>query len=95
MKTDYDIIESPLITEKFTMVLSPLRQYVFRVARKANKIEIKKAIERIYKVKVAHVHTMTVRGKRKRVRVQYGYTSDWKKAIVSLKEGFNIEVNRG
>ena len=95
MKTDYDIIESPLITEKYTMVLAPLQQYVFRVQRHANKIEIRKAIENLYKVKVASVHTITVRGKKKRIRAQQGYTSSWKKAIVSLKEGYRIEVSKG
>jgi len=95
MKTEFDVIQSPLITEKFTMVLAPLRQYLFMVGRHANKAEIKKAIEKIYKVKVDKVRTITVRGKKKRVRAQYGYTASWKKAMVTLKEGYTIEVNRG
>lgn len=95
MKTEYDIIQSPLITEKFTMYLAPMRQYLFLVNTRSNKIEIKKAIEKIYKVKVDKVRTITVKGKKKRVRSQQGYTSEWKKAIVTLHEGQTIEVNRG
>ena len=58
----------------------------------ANKIEIKTAIEDIYKVKVAQVNTMIARGKLRRVRYALGKTSDWKKAIVTLREGSKIDV---
>lgn len=95
MKTEFDVIQSPLITEKFTMHLLPLRQYTFLVDKRANKVEIKKAVEKIYKVKVDQVRTISVKGKKKRIRQQQGYTSSWKKAIVALKEGYTIEVNRG
>lgn len=91
MITSYDIIRSLLRTEKGTLV-EKHRQYVFKVTSKATKIEIKKAVEEIYKVKVQAVNVMHMPGKLKRVRQKYGYTSEWKKAIVTLKEGSKIEV---
>jgi large subunit ribosomal protein L23 len=89
--TCYDIIKTLVRTEKGTF-LEPERKYLFEVARKANKIEIKKAVEEIYKVKVQDVNTSTVRGKLKRVRQELGKTPSWKKAVVTLKEGHKIEV---
>jgi large subunit ribosomal protein L23 len=91
MITSYDIIKSLIRTEKGTD-LEKQRKYQFYVAKNATKIGIKSAVEEIYKVKVAAVHTMIVAGKAKRVRYQVGYTSDWKKAIVTLKEGSKIET---
>ena len=78
-------------TEKGTL-LEPQRQYLFEVAMRSNKIEIKKAVEEIYKVKVEAVNVMRVPGKRKRVRQQFGHTPDWKKAVVTLKTGHKIDV---
>ena len=91
MITAYDIVRNILRTEKSTS-LEKARQYAFRVAPKATKIDIKRAIEEIYKVKVNDVNTINYAGKRKRVRFKYGYTSAWKKAVVTLKEGQKIEV---
>ena len=91
MKTCYDIVKSLVRTEKGTD-LEKLNQYLFEVDAKANKIEIKLAIEEIYKVKVTKVNTLFVRGKMRRVRQNAGSTSPWKKAIVTLKEGDKIEV---
>ena len=91
MITCYDIIKTLVRTEKGT-VLESQRKYLFQVAKKSNKIEIKKAIEEIYKVKVQDVNTSIVRGKLKRVRQEQGSTTPWKKAIVTLKEGQKIEV---
>jgi len=91
MITCYDIIKSLMRTEKGTS-LELQRKYIFYVAKDATKITIKKAVEEIYKVKVDAVHTLIVAGKPKRVRYQLGYTSDWKKAIVTLKEGSKIET---
>jgi len=91
MKSAYSVIISPLRTEKGTTLL-PYNQYVFLVGVKANKIEIKKAVEELYKVKVDRVNTMVVGGKKKRVRYVEGKTSDWKKAIVTLKKGHKIET---
>jgi len=91
MITSYDIIQTLVRTEKGSLIESE-GKYVFQVAKKANKIEIKKAIEEIYSVKVDSVNVMTVPGKRKRVRRDFGYTTPWKKAIVTLKEGQVINV---
>lgn len=91
MITCYDIIKSLIRTEKGTG-LEAQRKYTFYVTKSATKIDIKKAVEEIYKVKVENVHTLIVAGKPKRVRYQLGYTSDWKKAIVTLKEGSKIET---
>ena len=91
MITCYDIIKTLVRTEKGTM-LEAERKYLFQVAKKSNKIEIKKAVEEIYKVKVQAVNTSVVRGKLKRVRQEQGSTTPWKKAIVTLKEGQKIEV---
>lgn len=91
MITCYDIIKSLVRTEKGTM-LEPDRKYFFQVAKNANKIEIKKAVEEIYKVKVQDVNTGIMCGKLKRVRQEQGHTTPWKKAIVTLKEGQKIEV---
>lgn len=91
MKTSYDMIKTLVRTEKGT-ALEPRRQYLFEVDRNANKIEIRKAIEEIYKVKVKAVNTMIVTGKPKQVRRELGYTSAWKKAVVTLQEGQKIDV---
>ncbi len=91
MITEYDTIHSILRTEKATF-LEPQGKYIFEVDRRANKIQIKKAIQTIYKVKVAHVRTMHMRGKRKRVRQEFGLTSSWKKAVVTLQAGQKIEI---
>lgn len=89
-----DIILEPVVTEKSTSLMEQ-NKYVFRVQRKANKSEIKKAIETLFKVKVLDVNTMTVSGKLKRVGRHTGYRSDWKKAIVRLAEGSRIEFFEG
>lgn len=91
MKTPFDTIKSLLRTEKGTSLL-PLNKYLFLVEMKANKHQIKDAIEQIYKVKVAKVNTVIVSGKVKRVRFKAGKTSDWKKATVTLEPGQKIEV---
>jgi large subunit ribosomal protein L23 len=91
MKASQDIIKSLVRTEKST-ISEPQGKYLFLVAPTSNKIEIKRAVEQIYKVKVADVNTMIVRGKFRRVRYQVGKTADFKRAIVTLKEGQKIEV---
>lgn len=91
MITCYDIVKTILRTEKGAAI-EPDRKYMFRVATSATKPQIKRAIEEIYKVKVQDVHTASVKPKRRRVRQEYGYTSGWKKAVVTLKEGQKIEV---
>ena len=91
MNSPYDIVISLLRTEKGTDLL-PLNKYIFFVNKKANKFQIKKAVEQIYKVKVSGVNTQVASGKLKRVRYQSGRTPDWKKAIVTLRQGQQIEV---
>jgi large subunit ribosomal protein L23 len=91
MNNSHDVIEALLRTEKSTAI-EKARQYLFRVATSATKTSIKKAVEEIYKTKVQAVNIINVSGKRKRVRLQYGYTADWKKAVVTLKPGSKIEV---
>jgi len=87
----YDIIKSLIRTEKTTLY-EPQRKYLFLVRKDSNKITIKRAVEEIYKVKVEEVNTFISAGKLKRVRHQLGRTPDYKKAIVTLKEGHKIEV---
>ncbi len=87
----HEVIKNLLRTEK-VVAIEKARQYVFRVAVAATKPQVKKAVEEIYKVKVGSVNIINVPGKRKRVRTRYGYTADWKKAVVTLKEGNKIEV---
>ena len=86
MKTAHDIILAPVITEN-SMEAMAQRKYTFRVAKSANKIEISKAVETLFPgTKVASVNTMNCKGRAKRVGVNAGYKSDWKKAIVTLTE---------
>ena len=82
----YDIIRRPIITEQ-SMDQTADRKYTFEVAKGANKIEIKKAVEEIFKVEVEKVTTINYIGKPKRQGVFVGKRADWKKAVVKLKEG--------
>lgn len=84
MKIAQDIIIAPVITEK-SMAGIPAKKYTFKVAKDANKIEIAEAVEKIFKVKVSKVNTISVRGKEKRMGRFSGYTASWKKAIVTLQ----------
>ncbi len=79
-----DVILAPVITEKAVSLL-PEKKYTFRVADSANKIEIAKAVEEIFGVKVAKVNTISMKGHLRRMGRNQGYTSDWKKAVVTLK----------
>ena len=84
--TAYDIIKRPIITEQ-SMEQTEMKRYTFEVDKRANKIEIAKAVEEIFGVKVAKVNTMNVPGKAKRMGAgRPGRTKDWKKAIVQLTE---------
>ncbi len=95
MKEPQQIIRRPLITEKSTQQKEESRQYVFEVDPKANKIEIKAAVEQLFKVKVIKVRTLNVLGKIKRLGRRYGKRPDWKKAIVTLREGDRIDFFEG
>ena len=86
----FDIIKQPLTTEKSTN-LQQFNQYSFIVSKKSNSIEIKNAIEAIFKVKVNKVNTSILRGKGKTFKGQYGFRKDTKKAIVTLDEGNTID----
>ena len=87
VKDEYATISFPLLSEKGTRLSQTENKYVFRVSSRANKIEIRRAIEKLYKVRVKDVNTMTVRGKPKRMGFALGKRPDWKKAIVTLEEG--------
>ena len=95
MKEAQRTIIRPLITEKSTHQKEGNNQYVFEVHRKANKVEIQSAVERLFKVKVSQVRTVNVLGKVKRLGRKYGKRPDWKKAIVTLKEGSRIDFFEG
>jgi large subunit ribosomal protein L23 len=95
MKEAQKIIRRPLITEKSTRQKEESRQYVFEVHRDANKIEIQSAVERLFKVTVLQVRTSNVLGKVKRLGRRYGKRPDWKKAIITLKEGDRIDFFEG
>lgn len=88
----YIVIKSLMRTEKAAEVYQPENKYLFLVDKRANKIQIRAAVEEIYKVKVEEVNTSISAGKLKRVRYQLGKTPDTKKAVVTLKEGEKIEV---
>lgn len=89
----YDVIQRPVITEKSNLLSSDMNQYAFEVAQNANKIQIREAVEFIFDVEVTGVRTMVMPAKRgRRGRKWYIRRSQWKKAIVTLKEGDSIEL---
>lgn len=90
----YDIIVSPVITEKATMA-SEANQVIFKVAYDATKPQVKEAVEKLFDVKVKAVNTLNRKGKTKRFRGIAGRQSDFKKAIVTLEEGHSIDVTTG
>jgi large subunit ribosomal protein L23 len=92
---DYGIIRRPLVTEKTSIQKEQSNQITFEVDRGANRIEIKRAIEKIFKVNVAHVRTMQVKGKTKQRGRIIGKRRDWKKAIITLLPGERIEFFEG
>ena len=87
----HQIIIRPLITEKNTNLMQ-LNKYSFQVDRNATKPQIKQAIETLFNVSVTKVHTMNVRGKMRRRGREFGYTADWKKAVVTLADGSRIDL---
>jgi len=91
MNTLYSVIKGPLVTEK-SAKNTMYRKYAFWVAKNANKVQIRQALEYIYKIKVQHVASAIIKGKFKRVKAnQPGRTLDWKKAVVTLKPGHEIK----
>ena len=92
MNKNFDIIYAPIITER-TALMANENKYAFKVSPKANKTQIKQAVEKIFNVKVESVNTLNVKPKTKRVGRYSGLTNRKKKAIVTLKEGSSIELN--
>ena len=91
MKSVYDIVAAPLITEKGTLVNEAGNQVLFRVRRDANKEEIRHAVETLFKVKVEKVRTLNILGKTRRVGRNIGRRPTWKKAYVTLAAGQRID----
>ena len=94
MPTSHQILVRPIITEKGTM-LNDQGKYAFEVLPNANKIEIKRAVEEVFNVKVATVNVMRVPGKQRRMGRHQGMTRSWKKAVVTLQPGGRIELFQG
>ena len=92
MSEPHEIIETASLTEKSTLLSEKHNKYVFRVSPRANKIQIKHAVERLFQKKVVDVNTCNYAGKEKRVRGPLGRRAHWKKAIVTLAEGEKIEL---
>ena len=90
----YEVLRRPLITEKST-ALQALNKYAFEIADKANKLMIRQAVEKAFKVKVTGVNVITMRGKTRRMGRREIHTNPWKKAIVTLKPGDKIEFFEG
>jgi len=93
MNEPFDIIQTASLTEKSSLLGEKLNKYVFRVSPRANKIQIKQAVERLFQKKVVDVNTCNYAGKKKRERrADFGRKAHWKKAIVTLKEGDKIDL---
>ena len=91
MRTLADVIDGPLVTEKGTLVNEEANQVVFRVRPWANKLQVRSAVERLFKVKVEKVRTVNYLGKMRRVGRSVGQRPSWKKAYVTLKDGERID----
>jgi len=93
MNEHFDIIHTASLTEKSSLLSEKQNKYVFRVAPRANKVQIKAAVEKLFSKKVVSVNTCNYAGKKKRERTaNFGRKSHWKKAIVTLKEGEKIDL---
>jgi len=95
MKGPHHVVLRPLLTEKGTRLKAEGNQYLFWVAKTANKVEIKRAIEELFRVTVLDVRTLRMRGKVKRLGRFQGRRPDWKKAVATLKQGDTIELYEG
>lgn len=95
MRIPYDIIVSPYITEKGTHIKESTGKVMFKVKIDSNKIEIKRACESLFNVKVLNVNIIKMKGKKKRVRFKEGRRPDWKKAVITLEKGNKIEFFEG
>lgn len=92
---EYDIVKRPIVTEKSSLMKDTGNQYVFEVHRDANKIEIKKAVERLFKVKVVSVRVVNMEGKERRLGRNIGKKPDWKKAVIRLSPKDKITIFEG
>lgn len=88
-----DVIKAPIITEKSANISADGKKVVFKVAKDANKIQIRQAVESIFNVKVTNVNTVNVRAKKKRVGRYEGTTKAYKKAVVTLAEGSKLDLS--
>jgi len=88
----YSVIKRPLVTEKTTIARDEENKYFFEVDRRATKIDINSAVEKIFKVKVVEVNTINIKGKKKRSGRVMGKRKNWKKAVVTLAAGNSIEI---
>ena len=95
MKSPHEVIEAPLISEKGTLLTESANQVLFKVRPDANKIEVKRAVETLFKVKVEQVRMARYLGKVRRIGRSMGRRPDWKKAYVTLKEGDKIDFFGG
>ncbi|HDP98978.1 MAG TPA: 50S ribosomal protein L23 [bacterium] len=99
MKKDYEILVYPILTEKMLKLQESRRKYAFKVSPNANKIQVKIAVQSRFDVTVENVHMINVKGKSKQMNTRRGITrgrrSDWKKAIITLKEGDAINFFEG
>lgn len=95
MKDLREVIRRPLITEKGTIAKEENNQLLFEVDRRANKVEIRQAVEKLFDVKVLDVRTVSLKGKNKRMGRIMGKRSDWKKAYVTLAEGQSVDFFEG
>lgn len=91
----YSVIIQPVVTEKSTTVKEEGNKYIFKVDPRATKVDIRNAVEKMFKVKVSEVRTINVGGKRKRMGRIFGRRQDWKKAIVTLAPGASIDIFEG
>ncbi|SDZ76751.1 MAG: 50S ribosomal protein L23 [Candidatus Thiothrix putei] len=92
MERLYHVLVAPRVTEKTVRASEKANQYVFKVAKTATKQEIKDAVETLFEVKVDQVRTINVKGKQKNFGRRSGHRNDWKKAYVSLSEGFSLDA---
>ena len=91
----YSVIKKPIVTEKSTISREEENKYLFEVDRGATKIDIRNAVEKIFKVTVVNVHTINISGKKKRVGRVVGRRRNWRKAVITLAPGSSIEVHEG
>ena len=95
MRNEYQLLIRPLVTEKNMQLHENQNKVFFEVAPNANRIEVKRAVEKVFNVKVEKVNILNQNGKRVRFKMQMGKRKDWKKAIVTLKEGEKVDYLEG